>query len=690
MRRFPKESADPGARPSVCIVTSELIGPFNNGGIGTSMTGLAQTLAAEEFSVTVLYTGGRLETEFERVKWRNRYAGIGIDLVWLADHSADRVRGPLARCGFAVPWHVYAYLRAHFFDVVQFNDCMGEGVYCLVARRLGSAFRNTTMLVGLHSPSQWIFEINRTLPIALLHAAFNHAERLSVKCADALWGPSSYLIDWARDRGFVSPDGTYVQQYVLPTFPLFESPKTPTLPAKRTRILPREIVFFGRLEERKGLRTFCQALQILNDRLADGGIKVTFLGKEGCVADRPALDYVSEQAKGWRFEIGVIATYGQQEAVAHLASGSAVAVMASPADNSPCTVYEALALGIPFIAAHTGGIPELIDERDHAEVLFEPRAEALAARLDQVIRSGIAPARAAEEPEDVRRRWVSAFESHRQLAACVPMPSQRLPSMVAIVDASAGTDLSSSLSSLDGATKIIVITRGQVPEIPGALAPVVLVEAHQPEALRTELSETSAETVLFLRGGVVLEPGALAALAQLVESSQADGLLPTAAIGPDEKGTVLPALGSSQSFCFYEGSLPSGALFVKKARLAEVLGDFVALPDAEFLGVPDLAIVGGLEIWPFPEAAVRHPNGIVSDPLGGRAAERIRAYSEVPATERYYISSMAYGYFEKPAGAVPVLKVVRDGMIGWRLGWLVRLAERRLPRSLIRRLRRPG
>jgi NAD(P)-dependent dehydrogenase (short-subunit alcohol dehydrogenase family) len=42
---------------SVCIVTSEMVGPHRNGGLGTATTGLAQLLASEGVRVTVVYTG---------------------------------------------------------------------------------------------------------------------------------------------------------------------------------------------------------------------------------------------------------------------------------------------------------------------------------------------------------------------------------------------------------------------------------------------------------------------------------------------------------------------------------------------------------------------------------------------------------------------------------------------------------
>src|SRR5947208_2569322 len=69
--------------PSVCIVTSELIGPFKNGGIGTAMTGLAEQLARSGCAVTVLYTGVITRREPSVDPWVSRYAVKGITLTAL-------------------------------------------------------------------------------------------------------------------------------------------------------------------------------------------------------------------------------------------------------------------------------------------------------------------------------------------------------------------------------------------------------------------------------------------------------------------------------------------------------------------------------------------------------------------------------------------------------------------------------
>jgi len=108
------------------------------------------------------------------------------------------------------------------------------------------------------------------LAAGLRLAAYNYSERLSVKCADVLWSPSRYLIEWAERSWFRISENTFVQQYCLPSQRLSESGEGPsdflllTMASVRLR---KEIVFFGRLEERKGLRLFCNAIHRLREEL---------------------------------------------------------------------------------------------------------------------------------------------------------------------------------------------------------------------------------------------------------------------------------------------------------------------------------------------------------------------------------------------------------------------------------------
>jgi glycosyltransferase involved in cell wall biosynthesis len=677
MRRFPEASGEAGVeRPSVCIVTSELVGPFNNGGIGTSMTGLAQCLAEAGFPVTILYTGGKFTAPAELNRWRGLYAAIGITVDWIRHDEAAGLAGPVASCGFVAPWLVYLYLREREFDLVQFNDCMGEGYYCLAMKRLGAAFEGTAMFVALHSPSQWIFEINRTLPDSLLFAAFSFAERLSIRAADLLWSPSLYLLGWTRAHGFAHPPATFLQKYVLPPVPLF-GPREREGPVTRERIKPREIVFFGRLEERKGLRLFCQALRLVEPLLFERGIAIAFLGKPGTVGDRSALDFLDEESHHWRFRWEKRTGLGQQEAVEHLRSGDRLAIIASPADNSPCTVYEALAFAIPFLAARTGGIPELIDPEDGEAVLFDYDAEALATRLRGAIEEGLVPARASEAPAETRRRWIGGFEHWRDLAGGdgEREPQRRL---CVLVDGAEGADLASTLESLDQpeVERVLVVDRGW--------GETGVHETVPPDAPDEALGDRLGEALLLLRAGTMLRPGGAGRLVEALRSPAVDGLIPAASAG----GQILPPLGGSPSFCLFEGAAPAGALAVKADRLVRMLGGRALAPDAEHLGLADMAVAAGLDIWPYAEPLIDHPTGFVAETRSRRAPERAAAYAAASETERFYMTAIGYGGFAPQAGVAGLLKGVRERMVARRLGWAVGLAARILPRRLLDRLRR--
>jgi glycosyltransferase involved in cell wall biosynthesis len=659
----------------VCIVTSELVGPFNNGGIGTSMTGLAECLARAGFPVTILYTGGKFTSPGELDKWRGLYAGIGIEVDWIRHDRAGGLAGPVAGCGFTAPWLVYLYLRDRTFDVVQFNDCMGEGFYCLAMKRLGAAFAETAMFVALHSPSQWIFEINRTLPETLLLAAFNHAERLSVRAADLVWSPSRYLLDWIDSNGFVRPPATFLQRYVLPSVPLFGAAE-PEIPGRRDRLAPREIVFFGRLEERKGLRLFCRALRLVEPLLVERGIAVAFLGKPGTVGDRPALDFLEEEALGWRFPWQARMGLGQQEAVDLLRSGGRLAVIASPADNSPCTVYEALAFAIPFLAARTGGIPELIDSSDAPAILFDHDPEALAAKLREAIESGLVAARPAEEAAETRRRWIGGFEGWRDFVGGGEA-GEAERRLCVLVDGPDGAGLEATLGSLDSpeVARVVRVERGRGGG--GAFAP------DRPDLLVEALGSSATEAVLMLRAGLVLRPGAARRIVEALRAPGVDGL-ELASRSPE---AVIPPLGGSPSFCLFEGAAPGGGFAVKAERLAPLLAGRRLPPDAEHLGLADVAVAGGLEIWPYAEPLIDHPAGFVAD--GGRrtAPERVAAYAGASATERFYMAAIGLGGFAPDSGVGGMLRGVRERMVGLGLGWMARGAVRMVPKALLERLR---
>ena len=643
------------SRPSVCIVTNEIIGPFKNGGIGTSMTGLAETLAAEGVRVTVLYTGALWSPDVGLSRWRTHYASLGIELAALALEDLKTMAGPVKDRGFGVPWLVYRYLAEHPFDVIHFNDCGGEGSLSLVAKKLGLAFHDSLLVVALHSPSRWILELNEALPASLLLSAFHYAEQLSVACADVLWSPSRHLLGWVAARGFELPPQTFVQQYVMPSPRVREGASgTSSFPAVSygRSAGPREIVFFGRLEERKGLRLFCNALHLLRDDLARRGIAVTFLGKPERCAGMGSLDYIALRSATWRFPVRTMIDLGQPEALQYLLGGDKLAVMPSPLDNSPCTVYEAICWGIPFLAARTGGIPEIIDEPDREHTLFDYATGSLRNALGDAIARGGWIAKPAVPQDATRRVWAAMHANWRTFRPPREDAVVRPLSVAAIIDHRAGSRLDLTLDSLVACSSVrrfIVLNRG------GEALPLKNIDllTEDPAALEEEMAGIVEDAVLLIHSGVRVVPDGFDTMLHAFGSRPIDGLLPAGRVIDGTGSRIVPPLGGSAAFSLFEGVTFAGALLVRRDALVAAKAGRVLAAESPFMGLADFCVAHDGRIWPYPEPVLEREEACALE-VRSSAPARVAAYSDAQATDRYYM--LAVGYAAASQGRPTVSK----------------------------------
>jgi glycosyltransferase involved in cell wall biosynthesis len=443
----------------VCVASYEVVGPTKNGGIGTANTSLAEALAVNGHEVTLLYTGWQALTDEGRRRWRRHYERRGIEFRELGDEIKLEVDTPHFNQGRA--YEVYRWLkrrsRNNSWDVVHLPECQGHGYYALLAHRQGLAFPDSTFVVGVHSPTRWVYEANRWTLESAHRLADDFMERRCVELADVVVSPSAYLLAWMELKGWALPERRFVQQYatsgavsavsvaseeddldsILPEGPGTRAarelgysykPNGPLHAAPPTdAVAVEEIVFFGRLETRKGLAIFCDALDILAEDPELAGLRVTFMGSETRVGGVPAGEYLRARGRRWPWSWRVDGDRNQLEAVAYIREPARLAIMPSPVDNSPNTVLEALGLGIPFITSRGGGIPELIEPLDHEAATFDPAEPRLAgASLGAAIRRAIAGGgpvrpRFAVNPEANQRVHVLW---HERIAASLPRPGQ--------------------------------------------------------------------------------------------------------------------------------------------------------------------------------------------------------------------------------------------------------------------------
>jgi glycosyltransferase involved in cell wall biosynthesis len=382
----------------LCIVTPDLIGPVRNGGIGTANSFLAFELVNAGYHVTIFFSQNDFRPSISDV-WSANYEERGIKIVIAEDVKIILGNKKL------FPKHeplemsliVYNWLAFQSFDIVIFMDWQGHGFYSLQAKQAGLKFHDTIFITQTHSPSLWHALNNADIPRNPYQSLTYFMERKSIELADAVISPSSYMLKWLLQHGFTLPDLSFVLPNLL---------EVNTRKKSNTQKLVEinEWVFFGRLEYRKGLVQFCDAL----DRLTAAGQspqKVTFLGKFSRVGQEHSGVYITNRSQKWPFSIDILARCTQTEALGYLSGNGRLAVMPSVADNSPYTVYECLVNSIPFIARDVGGVGELINNIDHASCLFNDNPNALAKLLANSLTQGVSIPALAFDLEKNRQNW---------------------------------------------------------------------------------------------------------------------------------------------------------------------------------------------------------------------------------------------------------------------------------------------
>ena len=412
-----------GTKKRVCIATPDILGPVKNGGIGTAYSHVARFLAERGHDVVIAYVNGNASNAGLREEARAFYAGFGVAFEPIVPRPADQ--GPLARAT-APTWALLDWLRSceRPFDIVHVSEWHGLGYGALLAKSLGVAFGETHFVVKGSSPTLWNVEGNRQLLSTERELGWVFMERRSIELADTVICGSAHLLEWMRGSGYAMPARSFVWPNVFPAPDA--SPEAAAERAARDGAGLEEVVFFGRLEPRKGLLVFVDAL----DRLVRRGrapARVTFLG--GTSPRFDGVRHIREHAQRWPVEVRTITEFGSEEAVGYLSRPGRLAVIPSLQENASIAVTECLQAGIPFVAAATGGTPELVAPQDHGRALVAPDHIALGERIAELAAAplrAVRPGREFGRTLEVWSRWhaqTAPFEAAaerfaRRVSAC--------------------------------------------------------------------------------------------------------------------------------------------------------------------------------------------------------------------------------------------------------------------------------
>lgn len=381
--------------PRVLLIINELEGITKNGGIGTAYAALIDVLLqnSTNYDISVMFSSTLSNEEYlSAVKL---LAMIGVELHPLLKHL--EIGGCGWHCNHAysiMKWLMDEEVKGNTYDIVHFHDYLGFGYYSELAKKEGLAFQNTKFVVVTHGPMSWASFANAAWMYKTSDLQIYYLERRTVELADFVISPSTYLLDWMKEDGWVLPESSFVQPNLLNQRKksAISAVSGTNLGSGNIRI--NELVFFGRLEKRKGLALFCDGIELAFKNLKTWNVSVTFMGKVDKVDNVPSDRWIRERTKKWPIEVSIFGKMGRDEALAYISQSGRLVVIPSMVENSPYTVLECLDSQIPFLASHLPGIAELIQDADHSSVLFQPKPKFMAAALNDILANGAVLAKA--------------------------------------------------------------------------------------------------------------------------------------------------------------------------------------------------------------------------------------------------------------------------------------------------------
>ena len=180
----------------------------------------------------------------------------------------------------------------------------------------------------------------------------------------------------------------------------------------------RYLVYFGRFDARHDVGTFLHALASLASSPRPRGIPATAWPPRVLIVGASPDDRAALARAAARLGAGDALVYAPAmppERLAGLVRGARAVVMPALTDASGLPALDAIAAGVPVVAASVGALPEAVGR---AGILVEPRDPA---RLAEAIRTAWADERvrgrlveAARERPEARRTWADvALETRR-------------------------------------------------------------------------------------------------------------------------------------------------------------------------------------------------------------------------------------------------------------------------------------
>lgn len=560
----------------ICLLTFELAPP-HRGGVGTAMAALAEQLCAAGHEVHVLLCS--MKPVGSQDLWREYWESRNIRLHYLPWSEAPP--GPYGG-HFEFCQAICAAVLDIWPDVLHSPDVAGYAVAVAKLKAAGLNFANTKLMVTAHGSSAWHNRGNE-IPWSRVEAAHSHCHDTMMSLADLVCFPSRYMQQALRS------DHVNIGNDVIVPNSLLGATRSFGVNNERRRHV-EELVFFGRIEPRKGLVSFARAIASLLDR-GDRRVEVTLLGPLGHQIQE---DYVRALFDDERITLKLITNFNQVDAVNYLKSRNTLAVIPSIRDNLPYTLYECLENGIPVISSDVGGIGEMVGADSRSRILIAGNHESLVEGLATALRDGWLSASLAFEPSlvdiellAIHAKLVDEARSDRPFVN--EGPDELTRDLAVLVYGKRPIALTPSLlTTLSRASSEGVIEHVHVPsrlieeDVPGPKddGSMSIIEERFGESWQEGINRTVAELdashLLFCHAAVMPEDRAFRAMTHLIRTKSFDAVVCDFRAGltncPDRVTGRLHAPGGPPEFSASRNLFGAGFFMITKSAFQRLGG----------------------------------------------------------------------------------------------------------------------
>ena len=337
---------------NVCIVTTDLMGPIKNGGVGTACFYLAKNLADKYGRCDILYVNSVFHTNMSLKKnWTEYYSKKRINLLSLklTDHIIDH--------GFSytkLAYMAYESLKDSKYDIIIFPEMHGVGYYCFWSKKVGLSFQDTKLITMYHGPTEWHHKYNDVTATDINELILYQIEKKSSQLCDQIYFSTQHAKKTAIEMGYAPPEISKNSEVIL--YPFAEGLLENKVKNKKIN----EICFFGRTEYRKGIENFLDAVVASREELKQKNIKITILGKTNVAGSLYQTDYFSHWSKAHNIDLNIQSNLDQPEALAYLKNNKCLAIIPSLEETMGYTLIECITNNIPFLCSNIPSFNEIL------------------------------------------------------------------------------------------------------------------------------------------------------------------------------------------------------------------------------------------------------------------------------------------------------------------------------------------